>query len=195
MAPPSATPPPAPPVAWTVPAHMAAAFLLGVTATLLTERILWQPAAPAEWGRPYQIDLNTAPVGELRQLPGVGPTLAERIADARPIAATADLRTVSGIGPTTAAKLRPHVQSAGEAEWAATASRKIAIGEPPIDVNTAEADELMRLPGIGTVLAQRIIAARQERPFRELSDMRRVSGIGVKTLEKLRPFVRFGEAE
>jgi competence protein ComEA len=69
--------------------------------------------------------------------------------------------------------------------------RKIQPGEPPIAVNRASNAELQRLPNVGPVLAQRIILARSERPFRNLEDLRRVPGIGPKTLEKLRPFVTF----
>jgi competence protein ComEA len=67
--------------------------------------------------------------------------------------------------------------------------RKIQPGEPPIPINRASNAELQRLPNVGPVLAQRIILARSERPFTSLEDLRRVPGIGPKTLEKLRPFV------
>jgi competence protein ComEA len=43
------------------------------------------------------------------------------------------------------------------------------------------------LPGIGPVLAGRIIAAR---PFKSADDLRKVKGIGDKRYEKLRPFFR-----
>jgi len=56
-------------------------------------------------------------------------------------------------------------------------------------VNTATADELMRLPGIGPVMAQNIITSRTAAPFQTLNDLDKVKGIGPKTLEKLRPFV------
>lgn len=68
-------------------------------------------------------------------------------------------------------------------------SRKIQPGEPPINVNTATADELMRLPGIGPVTAQNIIASRSVAPFQTVNDLDKVKGIGPKTLEKLRPYV------
>ena len=54
-----------------------------------------------------------------------------------------------------------------------------------LDVNAASVRELVALPGIGTVLAGRIIAAR---PFKSADDLRRVKGIGAKTYEKIRPF-------
>src|SRR5262249_37897900 len=62
-----------------------------------------------------------------------------------------------------------------------------------IDVNRAGADELQKLPGVGPVLARRIIAEREKTPFQSVDELRRVSGIGVKTLEKLRPFVTVGK--
>jgi competence protein ComEA len=60
----------------------------------------------------------------------------------------------------------------------------------PIDVNRASAEELQRLPGVGPVMAARIVAERQKKPFASVEELRRVSGIGPKTLEKLRPYVR-----
>jgi competence protein ComEA len=62
----------------------------------------------------------------------------------------------------------------------------------PIDVNRASAEELQRLPGVGPVMAARIVAERQKKPFATVDELRRVSGIGPKTLEKLRQYVRTG---
>lgn len=59
----------------------------------------------------------------------------------------------------------------------------------PLDLNSATLEQLVSLPTIGPVLAQRIIDARQTRPFSSVDDLRRVKGIGEKTLEKLKPFV------
>jgi len=63
------------------------------------------------------------------------------------------------------------------------------VGHPPIDVNAAGAAELMRLPGVGPVMAQNIIKAREEKRFESVADLNRVKGIGPKTLDRLRPFV------
>ncbi len=55
-----------------------------------------------------------------------------------------------------------------------------------INLNTAARDELMKLPGVGETTANRIIEAR---PFKKLQDLRKVDGIGAKTLERLGPFL------
>jgi competence protein ComEA len=60
-----------------------------------------------------------------------------------------------------------------------------------VNVNEADWPELAQLPGIGQTLAQRIVASREERgPFLDHSELRRVRGIGPKTLEKMRPYLR-----
>lgn len=60
-----------------------------------------------------------------------------------------------------------------------------------VDVNRAEWPELAQLPDIGESLAQRIVEERDERgPFRQHEDLRRVRGIGPKTLERIRPYLR-----
>lgn len=55
------------------------------------------------------INLNTAQLGDLANLPGVGPVMAERIIAARPYQTIEDLRTVNGIGPTLFNRLAPLV--------------------------------------------------------------------------------------
>ncbi len=60
----------------------------------------------------------------------------------------------------------------------------------PIDVNTATAEELQSVPGIGETLAKRIVEFRQEHgPFEKVDDLLNVRGIGVTSLDKLRPFL------
>jgi competence protein ComEA len=62
----------------------------------------------------------------------------------------------------------------------------------PLDLNTATYEDLQRLPGIGPVMAQRIIA---HRPYKQVGDLDKVPGIGEKTLAALRPLVRVKTVE
>src|SRR5947208_1458625 len=63
------------------------------------------------------------------------------------------------------------------------AKEKTPLGR--IDVNTATEKELTTVPGIGHVMAARIIAAR---PFRSADDLKKVSGIGDKKYAQIRPY-------
>lgn len=58
--------------------------------------------------------------------------------------------------------------------------------EPPFAVNTVGVDTLVHLPGVGPVLAARIVASRAaEGPFRNVDDLRRVKGIGPRMAARL----------
>ena len=56
-----------------------------------------------------------------------------------------------------------------------------------VNVNTATAAELEALPGIGPVIARRIV---EGRPYRSVEELEQVKGIGKKRLEEIRPLVR-----
>jgi len=59
-----------------------------------------------------------------------------------------------------------------------------------VDINRADWPEIIQLPGLGEILAQRILADRHDNgPFFDVDDLVRVNGIGVKTLEKIRPYL------
>ena len=84
------------------------------------------------------------------------------------------------------------VDRLGDPELRASIDRRPTVTEAnPINVNEAPLEELERLPGIGPVIAGRIIEERERSPFASVQDLGRVSGIGPKSIESVAPFIRF----
>ena len=60
----------------------------------------------------------------------------------------------------------------------------------PLNINTASKGELVRLPGIGEVTAERIILYREDiGPFSTVEELRKVKGISKSKLVKLKPLI------
>lgn len=150
-----------------------------------------------------RIDPNTAGEEDLDRLPGVGPTVAGRIVQMRedrgPFSEPADLLSVPGLGPATLAKITPYLEWAAQPQLRGSArpfgpATKPAARRPvPLDLNRASREELERLPGIGPVMADRILTLRETLgKFRGLEELQNVRGIGSATIERLRPVVTVG---
>lgn len=58
-----------------------------------------------------------------------------------------------------------------------------------ININTATKGELENLPGIGSVIADRIIEYRQDHKFSSIDDIKKVSGIGDKKFESIKDYI------
>lgn len=72
---------------------------------------------------------------------------------------------------------------------AVLAQSKDTPGEK-ININTASAKELQKLPQVGVVVAQRIVDYREEHgKFTKIEDIMKVRGIGEKTFLKLKPLI------
>jgi competence protein ComEA len=106
---------------------------------------------------------------------------------------------VARLAPRTAA---PRIQAAEVPPPAAPApdpGRAPDAGRTPatpvVDLNRANARELDALPGIGPVLAGRILDHRRRAgPFRSVDELRAVRGVGPRLLERVRPRVTVSPA-
>ena len=75
---------------------------------------------------------------------------------------------------------------AGQGELPGDSSNSAAS---KININKASAEELMTLPGIGEKLAGEIIRYREDQPFKAVSDICKVSGIGEAKFEKIKDLI------
>jgi competence protein ComEA len=168
------------------------------------------------------VDVNTADAATLATLPGVGPTIAQRIIDGRPYHSLSDLEKVKGLShtkvqafqdqvmfgttktkskTTTTAKTSNSGGSSGSSTTRGssysstkttetTSTSKLAAGEK-ININTASAEELDRLPGIGKTKSQAIIDYRgQHGDFKSLEDIQNVKGIKGGEFEKIKDHIK-----
>ena len=77
----------------------------------------------------------------------------------------------------------------------ASAAGKEAPAAKVVNINTASAEQLTQLPGVGEKLAARIVEHRQkEGPFKSTQDLMNVKGIGEKNFQKLQPYLSVGDA-
>lgn len=75
-------------------------------------------------------------------------------------------------------------------------SAAAAAAQFPLELNRATAAQLEAVPGIGPVLAQRILDYRKQHgPYRSLEELDGVKGIGPKTLEQLREYLYIGQGK
>jgi competence protein ComEA len=112
------------------------------------------------------------------------PTLLEALktAGGAPIAVPAN--------PTLASGSLIDIDQAGRYRLGRMASPRLLTLGLAINLNAATQEDLEALPGIGPVLAERIIAHRiTHGPFRRIEDLQGVSGIGPKNLEHIRPYL------
>ncbi|SMF29885.1 competence protein ComEA [Cellulosimicrobium cellulans J34] len=124
---------------------------------------------------------------------GADARVAEAIEAAGGATTEADLAALN-LARTVTDGEQIHVPRPGEAVPAAAAApAHESAGTPggPLDLNTADVAALDALPGIGPVLAERIVAWREENgPFTAVDELGEVSGIGPAVLADVRDLVR-----
>jgi len=92
----------------------------------------------------------------------------------------------AGSQAVTPAPVSPASSGRGRAQ----APGSIPAPSHPVSLNRATAEELASLPGIGPVLAERIVQDRMRNgPFRDLRQLDRVEGIGPSKVEALLPYI------
>jgi competence protein ComEA len=155
------------------------------------------------------IDLNRADETDLRLIPGLGPELTKRVLNYRftkgDFSSVEQLSEVAGIGPATLLKIRPYFyvrnsanEPAREEAAKPVAGVNFSTTKKPtptesLNLNAATLEDLQKLPGIGPTLAGRIVEYRKAQgSFTYVEDLRKVKGIGAKTLDKIRPYIHVG---
>jgi competence protein ComEA len=159
------------------------------------------PAAPPASLPPVTVTVHVA--GQVVN-PGVyavpaGGRVADAVVAAGGVAAEGDLEQLN-LAARVSDGERIYVPRRGEAVPPPPAagpapsgggSGKTAPAGPPLDLNTATAEQLEALPGVGPATSRAILAYRSNHGrFRSVTELLEVPGIGPAKLEALRPLVR-----
>jgi competence protein ComEA len=102
----------------------------------------------------------------------------------------ADLRSINLAAPLTDGEQVVVLRKGAGSVAVPAGSGSAGAGSQLVNLNTATLDQLEALPGIGPVLAQRILDYREQHgPFTSIDDLSNVSGIGDAHMEDLRALV------
>lgn len=181
------------PAKWLAIAILGGAALIGLGSAISNRSPRWTYMPPSGARAAVAAPSVAAPAGPVAVVRPLQPTPPARPFDAAglrltgPPAESGSPGAEPERGPietvATVAVAAPTIEPAPPPEPEPTIARKI-------NLNSATREELELLPGIGPALAGRIIEHRGTRgPFRRVEDLARVSGIGPRTLERLRPHV------
>lgn len=141
-------------------------------------------------------DINKASAKELTVIHGVGKKTAAKIVNYRnesgPFTSLSQLKQVKGIGNKTVAKFACvfYVPAEGALPCVPVARPDAKGKGGKVNINTASAEGLTKLHGIGIKRAKTIVADRESSGwFTSVADLQRIKGFGKKTVARLRPQV------
>ena len=152
------------------------ALVASIAAGGVTIWVRWSPGSPIEISTTPAVKLETIHLDGAVTNPGVYPLASSDTVETL-------LQAAGGATPSAnLSGIRFYVPSAGNA------------GAQRININSADVWLLKALPGIGDVLAQRIITYREQKgPFRSTSDLLKVQGFGAATYQRIKDLVTVGE--
>jgi len=162
-----------------------------------------------------RVDVNSANAQALEELPGIDVELAEKIRKGRPYHSLADLGKIQGISNSELEVLKdkvtfgPGATPSQPATGAPAANPQTTTSKPlsptgraartlpsgiKININTATADQLDVLSGIGPTKARAIVDYRNEHgEFKSIDDIRKVKGIGGGEFSKIQDQIKVTE--
>jgi len=131
------------------------------------------------------LDLNTATVSELMTIPGVGQSTAEKIISARPFSKVEDLLNVPGIGEAKFERWKSYLRVSENISSAVRSAS--SASSTLVNINTASAEELQKIHGVGPPTATAIVDYREKNGrFSKIEDLDNVPRIGPAFIEKVR---------
>ena len=105
---------------------------------------------------------------------------------------SSELESISGLSsvPANIENGIRIIKDAGDIQLSRISGLKCLALGIPIGINSASAEDLEALPGIGNTLAGRIVEYRAlNKRFKTINELAKVNGIGEKKLEAIKPFV------
>jgi competence protein ComEA len=151
--------------------------------------------APTSTALGERVDINLADSTEWEALPGIGPRLAQRILRYRKslggFDSVAQVRKVYGLRPETWERIQPQLfVNALTRPKAAPKVQHTSREIPRLEINRASAEEFAQLPGIGSVLSQRIVNFRQAKGgYASVAEIAEVYRLEAETFQRIRPYL------
>ncbi len=139
----------------------------------------------------FPININTASAEELQSLTGIGEVKAKAIVEYREqhgsFTDITQIMNVKGIGKKTFLVIKESITVGSDTPAATDISESTPAADDLININTATAEELQTLYGIGEAKAAAIIAYREQNgAFTDISQIMNVKGIGEKIFAAIR---------